>query len=122
MLRRARKKRSLSLTSLIDVIFLLLLFFMLTSTFSKFAEIPLSAALAGNTDQRTTPPIFLQLFPDRVTVNGEAAALNSLSLSTEPGQTLLIALQDGVSAQRLTDALVALRGFPDLTISVLGAG
>ena len=35
------------MTSLIDVIFLLLLFFMLTSTFSKFAEIELAAATSG---------------------------------------------------------------------------
>ena len=34
-----RKRKPLSLTSLIDVIFLLLLFFMLTSTFTRFARV-----------------------------------------------------------------------------------
>ncbi|MEX0280950.1 MAG: biopolymer transporter ExbD, partial [Arenibacterium sp.] len=36
-----RRRRVVSLTALIDVVFLLLLFFMLTSTFSSFGEIEL---------------------------------------------------------------------------------
>ena len=38
-------RRQISVTSLIDVIFLLLLFFMLSSTFSKFADVELSLSL-----------------------------------------------------------------------------
>ena len=46
-LRRARQRRRASITSLIDVIFLLLLFFMLASTFSKYSEIELASLPGG---------------------------------------------------------------------------
>ncbi|MGR3513057.1 MAG: biopolymer transporter ExbD [Paracoccaceae bacterium] len=120
MLRTARQKRPISLTPLVDVIFLLLLFFMLSSTFSTFAEVELSAAApqAGASD---TAPVFLQLFPDRLTLNGETRTLDTLGNTLDNTKVLLLALQDGVTAQRLTDALVALRAYPDLSISVLGA-
>ena len=42
--RSYKVKKRLALTSLIDIIFLLLLFLMLTSTFSKFSEIELGVA------------------------------------------------------------------------------
>ena len=48
-MRRRRRSGRLSMTSLIDVIFLLLLFFMLTSTFSKFSEVELAAE--GTSDE-----------------------------------------------------------------------
>lgn len=107
------------MTSLVDVIFLLLLFFMLTSTFSKFSEVTLSAASGGG-DETGQTPIFLQLFEDRLTVNGQVQALDALALEPEDGQALLVSLKAGVTAQRLTDALVALRRYPKLTVSVLG--
>jgi biopolymer transport protein ExbD len=40
-----------TLTPLIDVIFLLLLFFMLSSTFTRFAEVPLTNAGGGVADR-----------------------------------------------------------------------
>ncbi len=42
-----RAKRSISLTPLIDVVFLLLVFFMLASTFLKFGTVRLETAGAG---------------------------------------------------------------------------
>ena len=45
------------MTSLIDVIFLLLLFFMLSSTFSKFSEIELTAGGSGPGRAAETPPL-----------------------------------------------------------------
>ncbi|MEM9576925.1 MAG: biopolymer transporter ExbD [Pseudomonadota bacterium] len=120
MLKRARRKKSISMTSLVDVIFLLLLFFMLTSTFSKFAEVTLSAASAGG-DAAGPAPIFLQLFENRLTVNGQTRSLDALDLEPQEGQALLVSLRPGVTAQRLTDVLVALRHFPQLTVSVLGS-
>ena len=63
------------MTSLIDVIFLLLLFFMLTSTFSKFSEVPLAAAGSGAVAQASdAKPVFLQLGPDTLRLNGDEIA------------------------------------------------
>ena len=66
------------MTSLIDVIFLLLLFFMLSSTFSRFAEVDLSAASAGDTDSRDIKKSFLQLGEQTLRVNGQDVALGAL--------------------------------------------
>jgi biopolymer transport protein ExbD len=114
------------MTSLIDVIFLLLLFFMLTSTFSKFSEVELSAAASGAVPAGDTRPLFVQLRVDDVSLNGEAMPLEALAamLMDRPGgdvpQPLLIALSGGITSQRLTDLLVAVRGVPGIVPTVLG--
>ncbi|MCX7567413.1 biopolymer transporter ExbD [Sulfitobacter sp. F26169L] len=112
------------MTSLIDVIFLLLLFFMLTSTFSKFAEVELSAAGAGAGAPGDAKPLFLQLGTDSLRLNGRDVTLDTIAgsaLGDAPkGAVLLVSLGEGVDAQRLTDLLVVLRGLPDLRVSVLG--
>ena len=66
------------MTSLIDVIFLLLLFFMLTSTVSKFAEIELTAATSGAGAETGAKPYFLQLTTEGLRLNGDALALDAL--------------------------------------------
>lgn len=113
------------MTSLIDVIFLLLLFFMLTSTFSKFSEVELSAAGSGTGSTADTKPIFLQLEIDEVRLNGESVSLENLATSqlgqAEDGAVLLVALGADVTAQRLTDLLVSLRGLPALRVTVMGS-
>lgn len=113
------------MTSLIDIIFLLLLFFMLTSTFTKFSEIELSSASSGGMTPPDVPPVFLQLAEDTITLNGTTLKLGGLATSTlqdaKPGTPLLISLKADVNAQRLTDLLVALRGLPRLTVTVLGS-
>lgn len=112
------------MTSLIDVIFLLLLFFMLTSTFSKFAEVELSAAGPGAVAQVDTPPLFLRLNPEEVQLNGKSLSLEGLTTSAlaqaKDGTVLLVSLGAGVDAQRLTDLLVLLRSLPRLRVTVLG--
>jgi len=109
----------MSLTPLIDVIFLLLLFFMLSSTFSRFGEIELSAAVAGG-GQPEAPPdrVFVQLGAKRLSLNGAPATLDDLAERLEPGQ-VLISLDADASAQRLVDLLVRLRRRDGLDIMVL---
>lgn len=116
------------MTSLIDVIFLLLLFFMLSSTFSKFSEVELMAAGAGVTSGAQERPLFLRLGPDSLMLNAADLALDDLAEalrgeapeSDEP-RPLLVALQPDVTAQRLTDLLVVLRSVPGFTPTILGA-
>ncbi len=109
------------MTSLIDVIFLLLLFFMLSSTFSKFAEVEITAAGsgAGGSEGQT---YFLRLAGDGMTLNGRAMTLDVLvgSFAETAGGTVLVSVTGDANAQQLTDVLVALRGQPELSIAVLG--
>ncbi|NUH64992.1 biopolymer transporter ExbD [Sulfitobacter sp. S0837] len=123
MARPRRRRNRLSMTSLIDVIFLLLLFFMLTSTFSKFSEIELTAATSGAGATADTKPYFMQLGANSLRLNGEALALTNLTDSAlaeaKDGTPLLISLADAVESQRLADLLIALRAFPALRVTVL---
>ena len=95
MARIRKPRRRLSMTSLIDVIFLLLLFFMLTSTFSKFSEVELASA-AGS---------------------AQAAPSDAADATPVP---VIVSLGADVTAQRLTDLLVALRQIPGATPTILG--
>ncbi|TCL08497.1 outer membrane transport energization protein ExbD [Shimia isoporae] len=112
-------RRPLALTPLIDVIFLLLLFFMLTSTFSTFGEIELSNARQGSgTAQTTVDRHFVQLGPDRLTLNGQSATLDDIASDIEAGQ-VLVSLDQGTTAQRLVDFLHQMRTRGDLDVLVL---
>lgn len=107
------------MTPLIDVIFLLLLFFMLSSTFSTFGEIELSQATAGAAPQ-TAPSerAFVQLGAGRLVLNGAPVTLEELAAELETGQ-VLVSLDADTTAQRLVDLLVRLRGRDGLTVTVL---
>ena len=120
--RAGYRRRRLSLTPLIDVIFLLLLFFMLSSTFTPFAELELGASGAGATAP-DAPPLFLRVSAEALSLNGRPLALEALAREaaarTEEGAALLVSLGGGVSAQRLTDVLVALAPV-EMPVTVLG--
>ena len=107
------------MTALIDVVFLLLLFFMLTSTFSTFGEIELTQAAGGGTAQETLPErAFVQLGVERLTLNGLPVTLNDLLDDVTTGQ-VFVSLDEDVTAQRLVDLLVRLRGRSELSVTVL---
>lgn len=108
------------MTPLIDVIFLLLLFFMLSSTFSSFGEIELSQATAGTatTDAEPSERAFVQLGAARLVLNGASVTLDELAEQVETGQ-VLVSLDEDASAQRLVDLLVQLRARAGLSVTVL---
>lgn len=107
------------MTPLIDVVFLLLLFFMLTSTFSTFGEIELDQATRGGSGQDpSSNRAFVQLGEERLTLNGLPVALDNLDRELEAG-LVLVSADDDVTAQRLVDLLVRLRGRAELSVLVL---
>ena len=115
------------MTSFVDVIFLLLLFFMLPSTFSKFSEVELSAGGAGQAaNVAQVPPLFLRIGEAALELNGELVAIAGLEASLrdrvtpDDVQPVLVSLRDGVTSQRLTDLLIVLRAVPGLRVTVLG--
>ena len=126
-MRKQTRRRRLSMTSLIDVIFLLLLFFMLSSTFSRFSEVELSAASGGGAAASQTKASFLQMGEETLRINGQDVALAALpdmfgAMAPEAdGLPVIVSLGDDVTAQRLTDVLVVLRSIDRLRISVLGS-
>ena len=127
LLRRVVKpRRSISVTPLIDVIFLLLLFFMLSSTFTRFAEVEVSTGGgAAAVQPASTPPLFLQLRPDGLRLNGQEVTVATLAdrigeLSKDAAKMLLIVpISEEVNAQSLVDVLVAIRPLSYIDIQVI---
>nr|WP_319512825.1 biopolymer transporter ExbD [uncultured Cohaesibacter sp.] len=81
-----RKRRSIvGLTSLIDVIFLLLLFFMLSSTFSRYSQLDLGVAGVGSGSGGERPKLIMSLSDDSVLrLNGRVTELGGLDAALEP--------------------------------------
>lgn len=111
------KRRPLSMTPLIDVIFLLLLFFMLSSTFSKFSELELTQAGSGGAAAEDKP-WFLELSNEQLRLNGNPTKIEDVAGTVGTG-VILVSLENETTSQRLIDLLAALRGIPDVKVTVL---
>lgn len=118
-----RRARRLSLTSLIDVIFLLLLFFMLSSTFTRFAEVELTGAQA-TTGSSGTPDVLVRLADDGWSVNGlsfadAAGVAGEVSRLADNGAESAVLLVRGqAQSQELISAVEAIRSASDIPLSV----
>jgi len=117
-----RPRRKPSLTPMIDVVFLLLVFFMLASQFGREPVVPLALGGGGSADY-SGPPRLLEIAPDAVTLNGvavpEAALSATLTELTEArSDTIVLRATPGTRLQRLVDVAEALRaaGFTTLAI------
>jgi biopolymer transport protein ExbD len=121
MLDAPFQRRRLSLTSLIDVIFLLLLFFMLTSQFSRFGDLPFLAA-TGGAAAPATPPMLLRVGAEGLRLNLAMVDLPDLpqALAGEEAADLLIMPEEGISAQHLVDVLITARSVPGITLHLVG--
>lgn len=121
-LSRPRPRRAVSMTSLIDVIFLLLLFFMLSSTFTRFGDMSFLAATGGAAVADGPPPAFLRVLPGRVVLNLTEVSLADLpaALAAVEGGLVLVAPAEGVTAQRLVDVLAAAEGLAGLRLRLIG--
>ncbi len=121
MVKPALRRRRLSLTSLIDVIFLLLLFFMLSSTFTRFGDLPFIAATAGAAGTGA-PPAFLRISADAITLNVAEITLAGLpaAMTALDGGLVLVAPAADVTAQRLVDVLVVAQTVPGISLRLIG--
>ncbi|MGG7644312.1 ExbD/TolR family protein [Rhodovulum sp. YNF3179] len=78
----ARRARRPSLTPMIDVVFLLLVFFMLAARFGSEGALPL--ALGGGAGDWTGPPRLVEIAADGVRLNGVATDPAGLAAALEP--------------------------------------
>ena len=111
-------RRRPGLTPLIDVVFLLLVFFMLASRFGVEGALPL--AVGGGEGIWEGPPRLVTVRPDDVLVNGMASddpAAALVPLMPQGGGPVVVR-SDGADLQRLVDAMAALRaeGLTDLVL------
>jgi len=124
--RSYKVKKRLALTSLIDIIFLLLLFLMLTSTFSKFSEIELSVAAMAAESNVSDEILFLRVSAFRIDLNSDEVQINSLSKSIKSftknaKASLVISMDQDVTSQRLVDILGIVANIEGLSINLIGS-
>jgi biopolymer transport protein ExbD len=109
----ARRRRGPSLTPMIDVVFLLLVFFMLAARFGPETVLRLSPGGGAEGDWRG-PPRLIVVAPDGLSLNGVPVAEAGLAaalrpLLPAPDAPVLLRAGEGASLQRLLDAVAALR-------------
>ena len=118
------RQRRLSLTPLIDVIFLLLLFFMLTSVFARHVRIEVTAP-AGGVAEVQAPSVVLAIAPGMLRLNGEATGIDALRASLQEiaasrrsaeALRILVTVSEDADAQLLADVLLAADGIDGLSI------
>jgi len=119
--RGVKKRKRLSLTPLIDVIFLLLLFFMLSSTFTRFSEVEIKSG-SNSSGAVSTPDALLIVTAENTVLNGLAVTLQQLptrlsELKKLGAKTLVIAVSQEVSSQKFVNILHTASNGP-LTVSV----
>ena len=115
-------RRRPSLTPMIDVVFLLLVFFMLAARFGQDGALDLAIG-AGVAQDWQGPPRLLEITADGLRLNGGAitpeALGRALSRLTETAtDPIVIRPGDAVSLQRLLDVMSGLRadGFTNLVL------
>ena len=124
--RSYKVKKRLALTSLIDIIFLLLLFLMLTSTFSKFSEIDLSVAATAAESNVSEKILFLRISAFRIDLNSDEVQINSLSKSIKSftknsKASLVVSMDQDVTSQRLVDILGIVANIEGLSVNLIGS-
>ena len=109
-----------SVTSLIDVIFLLLLFFMLSSTFTRHGILELSQSEPrGANGSAQTGMAFLKLTGEAAQLNGKPVRLDILSqalsaLRNGDSLRVVVDLDAQVTSQQLVDVVAILTAEPGL--------
>lgn len=116
-----RPRRRPSLTPMIDVVFLLLVFFMLAARFGQDQAIPL--AIGGGVSDWSGPPRLVEIYPEGQRLNGipadpEALVTALAGLVTETTDPIVVRPRDGASLQRLVDVMEVLStaGFTGLVL------
>ncbi|MFN6978199.1 MAG: biopolymer transporter ExbD [Gemmobacter sp.] len=109
----ARRVRRANLTPMVDVLFLLVVFFLLAARFEATGALPLTAG-GGGAEGWTGPPRLVTVTPDALRLNGVDLAGDALApalaaLMQGPDDPVVIRAGGGATVQRLVDVVSGLR-------------
>ena len=113
-----RRRPRVSLTSLIDVIFILIVFFMLVSSFSQYRVIDLVKGQSGRGGQSTALRLILQADGDLLTSAGDPVD-DALADAVANHQPVSIFLEPSVPIQYGVDALDRLKAMGITKVSLV---
>ncbi|RNF33674.1 ExbD/TolR family protein [Paracoccus methylarcula] len=118
-----RHPRKMSLTPMIDVVFLLLIFFMLSSRFGMDAVLPVAGGSEGSGSEWQGAPRLVDIAPDGILLNGVETPEGDLAralaaLMPEEGAAVILRPRDGADLQRLVGVMDHLRaeGFNNMIL------
>lgn len=109
--KRPRKRHLISLTPLIDVVFILLVFFMLASSFLNWRAIELDAPRRAGASAGMTGAMLVEVRSGGTRLAGQSIAMDELvarlneRLNSDPEQRVLVKPAEGVALQRAIDVL-----------------
>lgn len=106
-----RPRRRISLTPMIDVVFLLLVFFMLAARFGADQAIPLRIATGAG--EWEGPPRLVDVLPDGQRLNGVDLDAGALAAALAPlvrdrTDPIVLRPREGATLQRLVDVVETL--------------
>lgn len=108
-----QSRKAISLTPLIDVVFILLLFFMLSSSFVSYRQVDVPLPDASASAEPVLLTVQLETGGSAITVAGktvsieQGAALQSL-VAAQPDAVYLVSVTDAVTTQQLVKVMDAL--------------
>ena len=121
------RRRRPSLTPMIDVVFLLLIFFMLVARFGvdKVIDINLPSALGQSSQYEGAPSLVEIKSGNIVSLNGTQISLDQLSsklsqLMPSPNALIIVRNSAEANTQDLLDVLLYLKSEKIMNVSVLG--
>ena len=121
------RRRRPSLTPMIDVVFLLLIFFMLVARFGvdKVIDINLPSALGQSSQYEGAPRLVEIKSGNTVSLNGTQISLDQLSsklsqLMPSPNALIIVRSSAEANTQDLLDVLLYLKSEKIMNVSVLG--
>lgn len=121
---KARRRQLISLTPLIDVVFILLVFFMLASSFLDWRSIDLNTPGTNRGGERLEGSLLIDIRPEGLRLGGQTLTPDALIarvqelLARQPDRRILIRPAEGVVMQEtvtLLDRLTA-AGATDLSL------
>lgn len=116
-----RRRRPISLTALIDVVFILLMFFMLTSTFSQWQALSLTSASADSHATTSEPQLVLIYADGRLRVLHETLSPllshGTLAAALTHGVPVVISAEESATLQQIT-AVAAVLGGAEVSYSI----
>lgn len=116
-----RVRRRLSLTPAIDLVILILIFFMLVTRFGPDRALPVLGG--AEADGYSGPPRLVEVFPDELRLNGvemssRALLIELVRISSSGTDAVVLRPSEGTSLQRLVDvmSLMESAGFNNLAM------
>jgi len=121
--RMIKRSRKITLTSLIDVIFILLLFFLLTSTFNNYSEIEFMKSHSGK-ESTEEDIIFLKVSQEKISLNSKILEMTELKKQllekiNKKKYIILLSIDEDTKSQRFIKMLYILESIKGINFDII---